>query len=210
MAVGVNSIVNRVDLIREVSLKLFLEKGYDGTSIRDIAAQPQINSATLYHYFPSKQDILRNVISTQWHEVFRELGRRMAEVRGSWTGRLYAFVQFHSEWHCLHRDEVRILSSESRSLQGSHQAVGIAQRDKYEGMLRTILEQGNAAGEFHLKDIPVTSFAILQMLTGIADWYQSDGGLKAWEIGELFWDLVRAMVRVQPDAASLDLQPARC
>jgi AcrR family transcriptional regulator len=194
----VKTAVNRHDQIREVALKLFLERGYGATSIRDIAAKAGINSATLYHYFPRKQDILLNIVSTNWNDIFREVTNRLAEVHGSWTDRLHTFVAFHVEWHCLHGDEMRIVSSERRSIEDEFQARVSARRNEYEGLVRSILAQGAAAGEFQVTDLAVTSFAILQMLTGIAQWYRPGGRLTPGEVSDLYWGFVQAIVRTRP------------
>jgi AcrR family transcriptional regulator len=190
----VAAIVNRIDVIQGAATRLFLEKGYSATSVRDIAAQAGINSATLYHYFPSKQDILIYVISTNWSEVISQLDLRMAKAEGSWTDKLHAFVDFHTEWQCLHRDEVQVSAAELRSLENGAQATVNAGRNRYESILQDMLQQGNAAGEFRLKDIAVTSFALLQMLTGISRWYQPGGRLSPAEIGGLYWHMVRSIV----------------
>lgn len=48
--------------IVEAAMKLFLLKGYGSTSIADILSRSQVNSGSLYHYFPGKQDVLIAVL----------------------------------------------------------------------------------------------------------------------------------------------------
>jgi len=50
--------------IIEAAMELFWQKGYGSTSIADILAQAQVNSGSLYHYFPGKQDLLVAVLET--------------------------------------------------------------------------------------------------------------------------------------------------
>jgi TetR/AcrR family transcriptional regulator, transcriptional repressor for nem operon len=49
--------------IIEAARDLFWEKGYNSTSVADILARCQINSGSLYHFFPSKQDVLIGVLA---------------------------------------------------------------------------------------------------------------------------------------------------
>jgi AcrR family transcriptional regulator len=48
--------------IIEAACDLFWEKGYNSTSVADILARSQVNSGSLYHFFPSKQDVLIGVL----------------------------------------------------------------------------------------------------------------------------------------------------
>jgi AcrR family transcriptional regulator len=48
--------------ILQVALSLMSQKGVDGTSMRDLAAAAELNVASLYHYFPSKRELLEAVL----------------------------------------------------------------------------------------------------------------------------------------------------
>ncbi|HVB91822.1 MAG TPA: TetR/AcrR family transcriptional regulator [Acidimicrobiales bacterium] len=49
--------------ILQIALSLMSQKGVDGTSMRDLASATGLNVASLYHYFPSKRDLLEAVLS---------------------------------------------------------------------------------------------------------------------------------------------------
>jgi len=46
------------DRLVEVAMKLFWEKGYGGTSIQDVLREADVHAGSLYHFFPTKQDLL--------------------------------------------------------------------------------------------------------------------------------------------------------
>jgi AcrR family transcriptional regulator len=64
--------------ILDVALDLFTEKGFDGTSLREIAERLDVTKAALYYYFPSKDDILM-ALHMRIHEFGREAMQQMAE-----------------------------------------------------------------------------------------------------------------------------------
>ena len=48
--------------ILQIALTLMSQRGVDGTSMRDLAGAAGLNVASLYHYFPSKRDLLEAVL----------------------------------------------------------------------------------------------------------------------------------------------------
>jgi AcrR family transcriptional regulator len=72
--------------ILDVALDLFIEKGYDKTSLREIAEQLGVTKAALYYHFPSKQDILL-ALHYRIHDLFRDAFTRFGNIEpdpGSW------------------------------------------------------------------------------------------------------------------------------
>ena len=51
--------------ILQIALSLMAQRGVDGTSMRDLASAAGLNVASLYHYFPSKRDLLESVLIEQ-------------------------------------------------------------------------------------------------------------------------------------------------
>lgn len=50
--------------IIQAAMELFWLKGYNSTSVADLLSRTQLNSGSLYHVFPSKQDVLIGVLET--------------------------------------------------------------------------------------------------------------------------------------------------
>ncbi|MCL4423555.1 MAG: TetR/AcrR family transcriptional regulator [Actinobacteria bacterium] len=58
--------------ILDLALSLMAQQGVDGTSMRDLANAAGLNVATLYHYFPSKADLLTAVLTERGYEDLLE------------------------------------------------------------------------------------------------------------------------------------------
>ena len=56
----------RRNQICDAALSLFLEKGFDATTIRDICARSGVNQASIYDYIANKNDILRRLLNKLW------------------------------------------------------------------------------------------------------------------------------------------------
>jgi AcrR family transcriptional regulator len=57
--------------ILQIALTLMSQRGVDGTSMRDLASAAGLNVASLYHYFPSKRDLLESVLIEQGYHPIR-------------------------------------------------------------------------------------------------------------------------------------------
>src|ERR1700735_5721025 len=57
--------------ILQIALSLMSQRGVDGTSMRDLASAAGLNVASLYHYFPSKRDLLESVLAEQGYLPIR-------------------------------------------------------------------------------------------------------------------------------------------
>ncbi|MEO9529508.1 TetR/AcrR family transcriptional regulator [Roseibium sp.] len=177
--------------VREAALKRFAAAGYAAVSMREIAADVGVRPGALYNHFPTKQDILKDLMLSH-----------MAELHAAWVDSgepaamdpLEHFVRFHIRYHLERADEVFISYMELRNLEPANFDLVEAERRRYEAVLAGILEDGTAAGRYAVQDAMVTTRAIIAMLTGIPAWFRDGGRLSRPDIEELYLDLVRKAV----------------
>jgi TetR/AcrR family transcriptional regulator, cholesterol catabolism regulator len=179
----------RKDQILDVAERLFSERGYHATTIREIARELQIEGGSLYSHISGKQELLYQIVlrgSTQFlhaaqitlaeggsarDQLLRFMRRHLAIVAESAPG---AIVHFH-EW---------------RHLDAEHQAEIRARRDEYEGILRQIIRAGVASGEFTPGDERLIGLHILSLLNWTYQWYKLGGTWNADDLAAQFFDLL--------------------
>lgn len=181
--------------IRAVALARFVATGYHGTSMREIAEAVGIRPASLYHHFGGKEDILWDLTSHALDLLERHRDDALAELAGA-TARdqLAAFVAAHVRFHALYSEQARIVNQHLDNLGPRRRASAVARRDAYEAGLREILVKGNAERSFSLPDIRIAAFAILQMSTGVSEWYRPDGEHSTDELSDIYVGLVLRLV----------------
>jgi AcrR family transcriptional regulator len=88
--------------ILEVAAELFTSRGYDATSLREIAERLGITKAALYYHFRSKHEIMRALVEPMG-DVIRELLERLeaardvagwAEVLSWMVGMIFDYIEF--------------------------------------------------------------------------------------------------------------------
>ncbi|QDG79497.1 TetR/AcrR family transcriptional regulator [Labrenzia sp. PHM005] len=177
--------------VRKTALRLFAASGYAAVSMRDIAAQVGVQPGALYNHFPTKQDILKDLMLTHMADLMAEW-----ENAGFPDGMdpIERFVRFHIRYHLERADEVFIAYMELRSLDPENFEVIETERRRYEEILTGILTEGAANGRYQVDDAKVATRAIIAMLTGIPAWYRSGGGLSKDDIETLYLKMVQKTI----------------
>ena len=170
--------------ILHAALRAFREKGYHATTLDDIADRVGIGNTALYHYFPDKESILYDCHRESLTEVHRLLAEATSQYESAAAQLAYVI-----------REHVRVMTEtlegsplafEVSALDPDHQAEVIAERDRYERGLRTIIVRGQRAGEFRSVDPKIATFAILGAINWIARWFRPDGAIHTQELGREF------------------------
>ena len=181
------------DRIRRAAIDLFNARGYHGTPIRALARIVRVEAASLYYHFPSKQKILSDVFTRVMDDLLAGLEQAM-QSGTTVEDRLRAVVRFHVLFHAERQAEANISRSELRSLTPANLRRIIAKRDRYEGMLRSLLTEGVNSGTFGVRDVPVTATAILTMCSEVSHWFSSRGRLSAEAVADEYASMVQQLV----------------
>lgn len=187
-------------VLRE-ALTLFAHQGYAAVSMRQIATACGLQAGALYNHFPTKQAILQALMVTHLEELLEALGA--AELPEDPITALEAFTRFHIRYHIGKPEEVFIAYMELRNLEASPYSEVMKLRQRYERVLRGILREGVASGDFHADDVPVTAMAIISMMTGVNTWYRYGGRLSAEEIETIYVNLILSVVGLEDKKLSL-------
>ncbi len=195
-AEGGHLVHSRLLDVRDAALTLFAERGYRGTTMRDIAEALGIQAPSLYNYVRSKNELLRDI-------MFGMMSRAHADFRSAVGGtddvaeQLRLATEAHARLPIRYRREVLITNKEILSLDEPDQALLSETRVEYERGFRTLIERGCASGRFSVASPRMASFAILEMSNGLATWYRQYGPLEENDIvphyGEYALRIVRAI-----------------
>lgn len=162
---------DRVEQVLERAAQLFTQKGYGAASMRDIAAEVDIRPSSLYHHFPSKQDILFAIcygFQRDFNlEVVPELRAEHPPERA-----IRAAITRHFMFSNRRRADVLVTGRERRSLPPERQATINALRREYRDGLIATIERGCREGIFSVPDAKLAAMVILDMVNGPSYWFK--------------------------------------
>lgn len=171
--------VNKREQIIDAATMLFWKKGYDGTSMRDIASEVGMLQAGLYYYFSSKEEILYEVLDKGITGLLRD-GEPIYNSNLPPMEKCRLMVRTHAYNTIINSQgqlsaTLRIFTREGRNLTPEHRAKYMEKRDRYEGFLRDIIKEGVEQGVFVKVNPKLATFAIFGMCNWLLEWYRPDG-----------------------------------
>lgn len=188
----------RERIVREARA-LFLERGYDGATMSELAKRSGVTTPALYWHFESKAELGAECL-------YRDFGRFVAELTERSVGstpitRLRGYVAAYVESQIRDRD----LESSVGYTQVRHRVSPEASATvkEYEiqtvELLKRILQAGQASGDFRIPDLTLTTFALVTMCEYVYTWFRPDGRLSPAEVGDLYADMALNLVQPPTD-----------
>jgi len=174
----------RGQLIRE-SARLFREKGYEATSVRDIAAATGLQSGSWVYHFRTKQDILAAVMEEglqQALERIEAIGREQLEPRAHFRALLRAHLDTIL---APGQDFIPVLLYEWRSLEAKSRPRVVALQRRYEAVWEKVVAQLGRSGDW-VQPTRVDRLLMFGALNWIAHWYRPDQAMSPVEVADAF------------------------
>jgi TetR/AcrR family transcriptional regulator, cholesterol catabolism regulator len=172
----------KLEFILRNAARIFAEKNYHSTTMRDISRATNVSLAGLYHYCKSKEELLFLIQDNCFGRVLERLEERLGEVDDPLV-RLRIFIENHLSFFAANMAEMKVLSHEAESLAGDLHTHVSTKKDKYTKLARKILkeiQQGQDASS--QIDLTVATYALFGMMNWIYNWYDPRGKLKVSEL----------------------------
>jgi AcrR family transcriptional regulator len=145
-------------------VNIFLKKGFQETSIREIAEATGLGKSTLYDYFRNKDEILVYYFEDQLNDLTAE-AQQLAMQNKSADKRLREIIQMHMEFLQANKNLFMKMSMEAQRLKPESQKKIQEKRHAYQDLLRALVEEGIREGTFRRVDSLV---AVRILMTSLA------------------------------------------
>jgi AcrR family transcriptional regulator len=171
-----NNESNRREELLRVSARLFRQKGFDGTSIRDISSAAGMQSGSPFYHFKTKQDILVAVMEEGLTDGLRITGEVMA-LDAPPEDKLVRMIRTQLGTILDDaRDFVPVLHYEWRALTPANRRRILALKDRYDALWQRLIDDLQSAG--HMPgDAQLMRLLILGAVNWVGTWYMPGGRL---------------------------------
>src|SRR3954464_2278401 len=162
------------EAIMRAAVEVMGEDGYEGASMRDMAARAGVSVAALYYHFPSKLDLLREFLDEAYDVTLNRIDRRLAAAKPTPVARLDEIVgtliwsHLHDEWAQLasnvaFREYTRLNPPERKAID--------RKRKKLLQLVSSVIANGIASGDFATDEPLEAARAIVTLSTSLVEPY---------------------------------------
>jgi AcrR family transcriptional regulator len=178
--------------LRNAAITMFAERGFHGTSIRDLAKEASLSTATVYHYVVTKEDLLAEIMRDSLHLLIR--AAEQTGTHGTPAERISRLVQVHVLAHVARPLHTRVADDEMRALSPVLRSEITLLRDRYEAFWRSAIDDGVAAGDFRVSAPGLARLALLEMCSGVARWFRPDGPLSLADLADRYAEMALGLL----------------
>ena len=178
-----NNESNRREELLRVSAKLFREKGFDGTTIRDISSAAGMHSGSPFYHFKTKQDILVAVMEQGLAEGLRKTEEVIAlalppeqKLKELIRAQLGTILEEGNDF-------IPVLLYDWRSLTPANRRRIVALKDRYDALWQRLIDELQRAG--HMPgDAQLMRLLILGAVNWTGTWYRTGGRLSLDDVAD--------------------------
>ncbi len=171
--------------IGKAAAKVFNEKGFLETTIAEIAATARISKGGIFHYFPTKSEILYHILSEYMDVVLEGLEKDLKNIEGG-SSRIRFIISHHIDLYDKNTAEAKLLLHEAQNLPSKKFKI-IAEKEKqyFQIVVNTLSDFLN--GSPSKEKLTGITFTLFGMLNWIYSWYSPRGLLTPKELSEIIY-----------------------
>jgi AcrR family transcriptional regulator len=182
------------DEILRTAARLFQQRGYDATSMNDVAAALKLSKGGLYHHFQSKDEILFDLMEQAMDITQDRVIDPVRRLLGDPEQALRALIRLHIDLVSSLRDrEITVLLHENHPLPPALRRRVNARKKEYVRFLESLIADVQRVRKARPSvSARAAAFALLGMINWIYQWYKPEGELRGEELARQFTEIIFA------------------
>jgi AcrR family transcriptional regulator len=169
----------------ETARRLFWEKGYNATSMREIAISYGCRPANIYNFFSDKEEILFEVLREEMEQIIHPIKHLEGDDHTSPIEQLRFVIESHLKVTLSYRRSSGLLFDVALdSLSPAKRKTIIDFRDTYDRIIRKVIRRGIDTGYFPEVDVRLAGFMIASMITRTRIWFHPKKGVSVSELAD--------------------------
>jgi AcrR family transcriptional regulator len=189
-----------LESLLQTAVELFNERGYDGTSMEDLAGKLGITKSAIYHHVSSKEELLRLATSRALDGLF-EIAHEAESSPGSAIERLEHLVRGSVAVLAEQLPYVTLLLRVHGNTRAERDA--LARRREFDGFTTELVKQAAAEGDIRPDvDPAVTAKLLFGLVNSLSEWYRPRRGIGSAELADAVCKIAFEGLRVTPGSLS--------
>jgi len=171
----------RASHVYRIAAEIMCQKGYEGTSMHDIAEAAGLTKAGIYHYIRGKEELLFEIMTYAMDNLDQRIVAPAQEVADP-EERLRKIVECHTKSLLEGVGAITVVLEEMPALTAPHRRTIKARKRAYFDFIRQTLQDLESQGKLRNVSLTTATFSLLGMILWISRWYRRDGPLSAEQI----------------------------
>ena len=172
-----------------VAVDLFADRGFKGTSIRDIANAMGMSISNIYHYFGNKEGLLLAILETTSKSLVEQL-RKVSEAESDPLSRFQLLLKTHIKLSTVWKKEAKIFFLDEEHLSPEGNEANLNYQREVLDIYRHQLQSLKDSGYIKARSLTVLAFNILGVINWNLRWYRPDGSMSLEEVSREIIDFV--------------------
>src|SRR5262245_53892720 len=161
----------KLQRILKTSARIFAEKGFHRTSVRDISRATKMSLAGLYYYFTTKEELLY-LIQERCFVTLLQRWEQGAAPEMDVRTRIRLFAENHLSFFCHNMHEMKVMAHEDESLTGEFQVKILVLKRRYVKVVMDLIRELQDRDGGKGLDLRLATFSLFGMMNWIYTWYQ--------------------------------------
>jgi len=180
---------SRREQIFKEATRIFSEKTYHGTTLKDIADAVGMLKGSLYHYISSKDKLLADIILEAAHTLNEDL-QRVEYLKLGPIERLRQIVKEHVKFNAIYREAGTLFLTEKNAISPFEMGELMKIFGRRDNLIARTLSEAIEKGLYQPIDIRITSLAIIGMCNSVLFWIKPSGRFSYEDVADTFFELI--------------------
>jgi AcrR family transcriptional regulator len=182
----------RIDELVEIAARLFVEKGYDATSMQGVADEMGILKGSVYHYVRTKEDLLWMIVEPRLTELVENAREILSDTDEPALERIRRAIEAHAKSFAESYPYMVVITRENgETISAKRRKRFTELRREYHDIWKAAIVEGIKAKELRSDlDVSVILQSIFGMVNWMFRWFDPKGPMSAEEIGHTFGEIV--------------------
>jgi len=164
--------------------EIFAERGYDATSLQDIADRTGILKGSIYHYIRAKSDLLAHIVH-EAHKMGLSQVRPIARGAARPSDKLVGMIKAHVRFVCDNPQRTAVFANDRKRLKPEQRRAVLGNERAYRDLFEDVIAAGCADGTFDPGlSVRLSALHLLAALNALHRWWQPGGAITSEQIAD--------------------------